>query len=51
MPSKSEAQHRLMQAAAHNPEFAEKVGVPVDVAKEFVEADKKAETDKANDQK
>jgi len=41
MPSKSPEQARLMQAAAHNPEFAAKAGVPVTVAKEFVAADKK----------
>ena len=41
MPSKSAKQKRLMQAAAHNPEFARKAGVPVKVAKEFVAADKK----------
>jgi hypothetical protein len=29
-----------MQAAAHNPEFAKKAGVPQSVAKEFTEADK-----------
>lgn len=40
MPSKSKAQKKLMQAAAHNPEFAKKAGVPVTVAKEFVKADK-----------
>ena len=40
MPSKSPAQHRLMEAAAHNPKFAAKAGVPVKVAKEFVAADK-----------
>jgi len=40
MPSKSPEQARLMQAAAHNPEFAAKAGVPVKVAKEFVAADK-----------
>lgn len=39
MPSKSPAQARLMQAAAHNPEFAKKVGVPQSVAKEFNQAD------------
>lgn len=44
MPSKSPAQARLMRAAAHNPEFAEKAGVPIGVAKEFVEADKKVGT-------
>lgn len=29
-----------MQAAAHNPEFAGKAGIPIGVAKEFVAADK-----------
>lgn len=41
MPSKSAAQKRLMQAAAHNPKFAKKAGVPTSVAKEYVAADKK----------
>lgn len=40
MPSKSPAQARLMAAAAHNPKFAKKVGVPPGVAKEFNAADK-----------
>lgn len=40
MPSKSPAQARLMAAAAHNPAFAKKVGVPPGVAKEFNQADK-----------
>ena len=40
MPSKSAKQKRLMQAAAHNKEFAKKVGVPQAVAKEFSMADK-----------
>lgn len=40
MPSKSPAQARLMAAAAHNPEFAAKVGIPTKVAKEFNQADK-----------
>jgi hypothetical protein len=40
MPSKSPAQKKLMQAAAHNKEFAKKAGVPQKVAKEFVNADK-----------
>ncbi len=39
MPSKSAAQARLMQAAAHNPEFARKVGVPQGVAREYAAAD------------
>ena len=40
MPSKSPAQKRLMQAVAHSPEFAKKVGVPTKVGKEFAKADK-----------
>ena len=40
MPSKSAAQSRLMAAAAHDPAFAKKVGVPMKVAKEFNRADK-----------
>jgi len=40
MPSKSKAQRNLMAAAAHNPAFAKKVGVPMKVAKEFNKADK-----------
>ena len=40
MPSSSKKQHNLMAAAAHNPAFAKKVGVPVKVAKEFNAADK-----------
>jgi hypothetical protein len=39
MPSKSGKQARLMAAAAHNPAFAKKVGVPVKVAREFNRAD------------
>ena len=41
MPSKSDKQHRFMEAAAHNPKFAAKNKIPQSVAKEFVEADKK----------
>ena len=40
MPSKSKAQRNLMAAAAHNPVFAKKVGIPVSVAKEYNQADK-----------
>lgn len=40
MPSKSPEQARLMAAAAHDPKFAKKVGIPQSVAKEFNEADK-----------
>ena len=39
MPSKSPQQHRFMEAAAHNPAFAKKAGIPQKVAKEFVAAD------------
>jgi hypothetical protein len=41
MPSKSPAQHRLMNAVAHNPEFAKKTGIPSKVGKEFVKQDAK----------
>lgn len=41
MPSKSPKQARMMAAAAHNPQFAKKVGVPAKVAKEFNKADAK----------
>jgi hypothetical protein len=40
MPSTSKKQAKFMAAAAHNPAFAKKVGVPVSVAKEFNQADK-----------
>jgi hypothetical protein len=40
MPSKSKPQAKLMAAAAHNPKFAKKVGIPTKVAKEFNQADK-----------
>jgi len=39
MPMKSEAQRRMMQAAAHNPKFAKQAGVSQKVAKEFVSHD------------
>lgn len=40
MPSTSDKQRRMMAAAAHDPAFAKKVGVPVGVAQEFNQADK-----------
>ena len=40
MPNKSAKQARTMAAAAHDPKFAKKVGIPVSVAKEFNRADK-----------
>jgi len=39
VPSKTPKQRRTMAAAAHNPAFAKKVGIPVKVAKEFNRAD------------
>jgi len=41
MPSKSPAQKRFMQAAAHNPKFAKEAGIPQKVAREFIAADQK----------
>ncbi len=41
MPSKSKKQAKLMAAAAHNPKFAKKAGVPQSVAKEFNDADQR----------
>lgn len=41
MPSKSKNQSKFMRAVAHSEEFAGKVGVPMGVGKDFVEADKK----------
>jgi hypothetical protein len=40
--SVSQAQFRTMAGAAHNPEFARKVGISQDVAQEFNRADKKS---------
>ena len=42
MPATSEKQKRFMDAAAHNPAFAKKAGVPVSVAKDFSKASKGA---------
>lgn len=40
MPAVSEKQKKFMDAAAHNPAFAKKAGVPTKVAKDFSEASK-----------
>jgi hypothetical protein len=40
MPATSEKQKRFMDAAAHNPAFAKKAGVPQNVAKDFSEKSK-----------
>jgi len=40
MPSTSKKQHNLMEAVAHSPAFAKKVGIPQSVGKDFSTADK-----------
>ena len=40
MPSTSKKQHNFMNAVAHSPAFAKKVGVPQSVGKDFSNADK-----------
>lgn len=42
MPSKSKKQARTMRAAAHNKDFADKMDIPQDVARDYVEADQNA---------
>ena len=49
MPSVSLKQKHLMDAAAHNPAFAKKVGIPVKVAKEFSSASKGQKFSKGGD--
>lgn len=39
MPSSSPKQARTMRAAAHDPAFAKKMGIPQSVARDFVRAD------------
>lgn len=41
MPSKSAKQARTMRAAAHNPGFAKKMGIPQKVARDFEKADQR----------
>ena len=40
MPSETAKQARTMAAAAHDPEFAKRMGIPQKVAREFNQADK-----------
>jgi hypothetical protein len=40
MPAVSKKQKQLMDAAAHNPAFAKKVGIPQSVAMDFSKASK-----------
>jgi hypothetical protein len=51
MPSKSKAQAKLMRGAANNADFARKVDVPQDVAKDYAAADKKRGTSKLSARK
>ena len=48
MPSKSPKQARTMRAACHDSKFAKKVGIPHDVACEFVKADQAKAKKKAH---
>jgi hypothetical protein len=49
MPSSSKKQHNFMEAVAHNPAFAKKVGVPQSVGKDFSNADKGRKFSKGGD--
>lgn len=48
MPSKTPKQARTMRAAAHDPKFAKKLGIPKKVAQDFVAADKKKSKGKSH---
>jgi hypothetical protein len=49
MPSSSKKQHNFMEAVAHSPSFAKKVGVPQSVGKDFSTADKGRKFGKGGD--
>ena len=51
MPSSSKKQHNFMQAIAHSPSFAKKVGIPQSVGKDFSTADKGRKFSKGGDMK
>lgn len=51
MPSTTPKQRRTMAAAAHDPKFAKKMGIPQKVAKEFNRADQKLAQRKAGPRK
>jgi hypothetical protein len=51
MPSSSKKQHNFMNAVAHSPAFAKKVGVPQSVGKDFSTADKGRKFSKGGDMK
>lgn len=41
MPSESKAQHNMFEMVLHNPKQARKMGIPQQVAADYVAADKK----------
>ena len=47
MPFKSTKQKKLMEIAAHDPEFAKKVGIKQNGAKKLVKEDKQAKQKEA----
>ncbi len=51
MPAKTAKQKKFMDAAAHSPAFAKKVGVPSKVAKEFSESSKGMKFSKGGEMK
>ena len=51
MPATSAKQKRFMDAAAHSPAFAKKVGIPSKVAKEFSESSKGMKFSKGGEMK
>jgi len=51
VPSVSKKQHNFMEAVAHNPAFAKKVGVSQSVGKDFSMADKGRKFSKGGDMK
>jgi hypothetical protein len=51
MPSSSKKQHNFMEAIAHSPSFAKKVGVPQSVGTDFSNADKGRKFSKGGDMK
>lgn len=51
MPSRSKKQHNLMEAVAHSPAFAKKVGIPQSVGQDFSKADKGRKFQKGGDMK
>lgn len=48
MPTTSAAQHRLMEAAAHDPAVAKKTGIPQAVGREMVAHDSQPAAQAAN---